>query len=97
MVTYPIENDVYIPFFSKSHPFPARLFTYLSTAFNVKVEIKNAPSTKISLELKGHHKDLAEARHALNSRFGSLKTKVYPSRTDGKFIASIISLCQCRI
>lgn len=77
MVPYTIENTVYFPFFSSINPFPKRLEAYLLDTFNVTLEIKSISPTKIVLELKGQHTDVAGARPALASLFGSLKTKIY--------------------
>lgn len=89
VVSYTIENEVYIPFFSPSSPFPTRLSKYLSSAFNVKLEIKTTASTRIALELRGQNQDAAEARSALASLFTSFKSKTYSPTADCKFLRSI--------
>jgi hypothetical protein len=83
ILSYPIENSVYFPFFTSSNSFPDRLRTYLSNTFNIKLDIKPISSTKILLELKGQSNDVSDARPALTSLFTSLKTKTYTN--DFKF------------
>ena len=82
---YSIENSVHLPFLSPSNAFPDRLRTYLFDTFEVKLEIKPISSTKIVLDLKGQHKDVSNARVALNSLFASLKTKTYSDKFGCKF------------
>ncbi|CAF4736765.1 unnamed protein product [Rotaria sp. Silwood1] len=82
ILSYPIENSVYFPFFTSTNPFTDRLTTYLSNAFNIKLDIKPISSAKIILELKGQYKDVSDARPTLTSLFASLKTKNYSDTND---------------
>ncbi|CAF1120872.1 unnamed protein product [Rotaria sordida] len=98
ILSYPIENSVYFPFFTSSNPFSDRLTTYLLNTFNVKLDIKSISSVKIILELKGQHKDISDARPSLTNLFASLKTKIYSDKNDScKFsIPDIYRVVQCK-
>lgn len=85
VLPYSIENSVHFPFFTPSNSFPGRLKAYLSSTFNIQLDIKKVSSAKFVLELKGQHKDISDARHALASLFASLKTKIYSDKKNCKF------------
>jgi hypothetical protein len=71
-----------------TNSFPERLISYLSSTFNIKLDIKPVSSTQIILELKGQQKDVCDARPTLTALFGSLKTKTYSDNPECKFSIS---------